>query len=329
MLIICPKCFTKFEAPSSLIKKQTQKFKCSACGEVFEERFSDIVELTQKAPETLEETVRYQKPQRDEFSWGPEGPHPVPEEFTPVFEKKKKSYGWIFWLILLMIIAGIGGYGYVNRAHLLQSFPEVEKGMAILKAPDEIQPVADPLQVYAGAEQAGTEKTESSAVVSETGIGEVALANNMQGDTSVAVPVQPILGQQSAPEMLGDGLLPQTTADDKLNLPAPQVADSTVSPAADKAPVQIKDVVFRLDDTGTGIGRLFVQGIVNNTTEGVLPMPALQAQLYDKDEVLLGVRDLPHTPRPLNGKMAEFFFAEVDQLPTGIVNRVSVVIKGK
>lgn len=326
MLIICPKCFTKFEAPSSLIKKQTQKFKCSACGEVFEERFSDIVELTQKAPETLEETTRYQKPQRDEFSWGPEGSHPVPEEFTPIFEKKKKSYGWIFWLILLMIIAGIGVYGYVNRAHLLQSFPEVEKGMAILKAPDEIQPVADPLQVYAGAEQAGTETLALPAVAPQIEGSEASLVN---GNSPAMVPVQPILGQQSAPEMLGDGLLPQTTADDKLNLPAPQVADSTVSPAADKAPVQIKDVVFRLDDTGTGIGRLFVQGIVNNTTEGVLPMPALQAQLYDKDEVLLGVRDLPHTPRPLNGKMAEFFFAEVDQLPTGIVNRVSVVIKGK
>lgn len=326
MLIICPKCFTKFEAPSSLIKKQAQKFKCSACGEVFEERFSDIVELTQKAPETLEETAHSQKPQRDEFSWGPEGSHPVPEEFTPVFEKKKKSYGWIFWLILLMIIAGIGGYGYVNRAHLLQSFPEVEKGMAILKAPDEVQPPVDPLQVYAGAEQAGTKTLASPTIAPQIEDSEASLVN---GDSPSMAPVQPILGQQSAPEMLGDGVLPQTTAEDKLNLPAPQVADSTVSPAADKAPVQIKDVVFRLDDTGTGIGRLFVQGIVNNTTEDILSMPVLQAQLYDKDEVLLGVRDLPHTPRSLNGKMAEFFFAEVDQLPTGIVNRVSVVIKGK
>lgn len=321
MLIICPKCFSRFETPSSLIKKPTQKFKCSACGEIFEEHFSDVIDLTQKAIEVPVNHALETQASKNQFGWDiSAGTPPVPEEFTPVFEKNKKSYGWIFWLIFFLIIAGIGGYGYFNRSELLSSFPEVEKGMALLNAPEEVNPGTDPLKVYPSAETAPTESAPTTEAASEGVIEPVAPVLNEA----------PVLGQQPAPEMLGDGVLPTSQEmNDKLSLPAPQVADSTVSIAADKAPVQIKDVVFRLDDTGTGTGRLFVQGIVNNVTENALPMPALQAQLYDKDNVLLGVRDLPYTPRGLNGKMAEFFFAEIEQLPTGIVSRVSVVVKGK
>lgn len=322
MLIICPKCFTRFEVDSSLIKKSTQKFKCSNCGNVFEEQLHDVIPLTEKA-----EISSLAQMEQEAVSWDMENDnsHPLPEEFTPVFEKKKKNYAGIFSLIVVACIAGIGMYGYLNRATLLTSFPNVNKGLELLSEPQEMPVKSEVLNIYPAAE------TPAQVPVTQGGVTEE--IDVMAPQNPVEIPM-PKLGNQPAPEMLGDGtpvVMNDVTVNDKSTLPAPQVADTNTSVAAAGAPIQIKDVVFRYDDTGTGVGeqRLFVQGVVNNVTEGDLSMPVLQAQLYDKDDVLLGVRDLPHTPRTLNSKMAEFFFAEIGQLPNSIVKRVSVVTKGK
>lgn len=303
MLIICPKCFTQFEVDSSMIKKSTQKFQCSNCGTVFEEHFDDVVQLTTP--------VVPNRADKNESTWetSVDVSHPLPEEFTPVFGRKQKNHTGTIALIVFLCAMGIGGYLWMNRGDVLQAFPNVNKGIELLSEPQEVVPPVDPLKVYEGAQTPATD-TQPAEVSGEV----------------VPNPAPAVLSAQAIET---PALLENVSSDDKPVMPAPQVADTTVSAAVANAPVQIKDVVFRYDDTGTDNQRLFVQGIVTNVMEEALPMPALQAQLYDKDDVLLGVRDLPYTARTLNAKMAEFFFAEIQSLPNNIVKRVSVVLKGK
>ncbi len=120
----------------------------------------------------------------------------------------------------------------------------------------------------------------------------------------------------------------------------PIVLDEAVGVVIEKAPVavqgtgvseqggiQVKDVVFRYDTSLSSRPRLYVQGIVSNMSADTITMPALTVEMFDKDNKLIGTQTVPATSSKLGPNMAEFFFREIDPLPTGLVRRVNITAK--
>ena len=120
----------------------------------------------------------------------------------------------------------------------------------------------------------------------------------------------------------------------------PIVLDDAVGVVIDQAPtvvqgadaaqsggVQVKDVVFRYDTSLSSRPRLYVQGIVSNMSAGTITMPALTVEMFDKDNKLIGTQTLPATSSKLGSNMAEFFFREIDPLPTALVRRVNIMVQ--
>ncbi|MGN1063392.1 MAG: DUF3426 domain-containing protein [Alphaproteobacteria bacterium] len=116
---------------------------------------------------------------------------------------------------------------------------------------------------------------------------------------------------------------------DLSDMPAPLVGTVPVSAGERAAAAVVQNVSFRYDSDDVNAPRIFIQGIVKNTTNDSQPMPALAAQLFDKNGVLLGVKDLPHGDLVLNPQAGEFFFFEVNDLPNGLIDTVRVAVKGQ
>ena len=120
----------------------------------------------------------------------------------------------------------------------------------------------------------------------------------------------------------------------------PIVLDEAVGVVIEKAPVavrgtgvseqsgiQVKDVVFRYDTSLSSRPRLYVQGIVSNMSADTITLPALTVEMFDKDNKLIGTQTVPATSSKLGPNMAEFFFREIDPLPTALVRRVNIMVQ--
>lgn len=106
---------------------------------------------------------------------------------------------------------------------------------------------------------------------------------------------------------------------------APVAVQGTVP--SEQGGVQVKDVVFRYDTSLSSHPRLYVQGIVSNMSADTITMPALTVEMFDKDNQLIGTQTVPAASSKLGTNAAEFFFHEIDPLPTGLVRRINITAK--
>lgn len=386
MLIICPKCTSKFEVDEKLIKKSVRQFECGVCKSRFDVSCTldqpPVVSAPVQSPvlteqpqksvpnENIAELVGAENLSKADADLGWDLPRDtgdgyLPEEFTPVEKPKSKGgSGWLISLILLFLLLGMGAYAWQNRVQILDNFPNLKKGIALItneqSKPEEdytqaLVPV-DPLTVadIVSVEEQTIPDNAPSPTDQLAASARQENEGQEEGEPAVVtVPSVPAKEQHNQSSVQGNADMPLVALDQasqhKQNS-VPSATHATVSsnagdvanlaiedepiileevPLVPDVPVEIKDVVFRLDDTGTDKTRLFVQGVVANMTDQEIDMPELQAQIYTKDDVVLGVRPLPHTPSKLAPKMAEFFFAEVTDVPNGLIGKVTVVIKGK
>lgn len=394
MLIICPKCFAKYDVDTRSFHKTSQIFECTKCHHRFEERVdydnpaepentdippeNDVISAAVQdvhADAAAGEPVKgWSLPQSD---FSAQSSAVLPEEFTPVNEPETSNGRKALFLFLaVIIVAGIAGaYAWINRDSLIHNVPVLDKAVRILTD----QPVQVPVQpapenngsdaaqmptALPGADNA-LQPIRPEQPIEATLIEQ---AVNVPAVQPEPVPDKPAVLQESAPVLKTDRILPaetgqaipqnprpDLTADnaaktqaiedivvDEIELPdmpadngavINHVAVKPVVPAASEnkvsaAALDIRDVSFRYDQEHIETPRIFVQGVVMNQTDEAQVMPILAAQLFDKNGVLLGVKDLPHGDSVLNPRAGEFFFFEVNELPAGLIDRVNVVVKG-
>ena len=147
MLIICPKCFEKYEVDTKQFDEESHIFQCSNCGKRFEERvhFDDeknenkqnippafITEQPVLAP--LSEND-YISSNRVTMNFSAQSSVVLPEEFTPVSDT---GLGWgrklVFIIIVLCILGSVGfsAYIWLNKATLLKKYPKVQKALTLI-----------------------------------------------------------------------------------------------------------------------------------------------------------------------------------------------------
>lgn len=150
MLIICPKCFAKYEIDTSKFNEETHIFQCSNCGKRFEERvhFDEeknenqhsvppafITEQPILAP--LSEND-YISSNRAAMDFTPQSSVVLPEEFTPVGDTGSSIGRKIIFTIILLFVLGLGAgsvYIWMNKAVLLKKYPEVQRAIDLITTP--------------------------------------------------------------------------------------------------------------------------------------------------------------------------------------------------
>lgn len=157
MLIICPKCFAKYEIDVQQFQEETHIFQCSNCGKRFEERvhFDDeknenqqvvppafITEQPVIAP--LSESD-YISSNRATMDFSPQSSVVLPEEFTPVSDSgpsigHRLVFSFIFLFVLILVGASI--YVWMNRIELLKKYPDIQKAINLVTAPVSTSSVA-------------------------------------------------------------------------------------------------------------------------------------------------------------------------------------------
>ena len=157
MLIICPKCFEKYEIDTTQFNEEMHIFQCSNCGKRFEERvrFDDEKNENQQAvpPAFITEQPilaplsenDYISSNRAAMDFSPQSSVVLPEEFTPVGDASNRISGKISFLIILLLVFGLVGgsvYIWMNKATLLKKYPEIQKAIELITTP--VKPVSVP-----------------------------------------------------------------------------------------------------------------------------------------------------------------------------------------
>ena len=400
MLIICPKCFAKYEVNEHLLNGNVQVFQCTECQHRFEEHLElpshnspkTVAEMPSEFSSVVSDAVHNAAhgggviPSSKDFI--AERTTVLPEAFTPIEsetgQKGRKVLLVVFVLLFASMVFG-GVYFWVAKDVLVKRYPGLHQIVQSVKdkpaqtVPTEselpmeddgedvvsveaVQVPTDPinnvidLTVQEAAqvpERILPVETDSIAPVSsekpsslqEAASGVLHVANDVSvqlQDTSEKTLDSEVLSVQSNPENQSDGMPIEvdvnsseaTEASEKVlsDESADAIIEDVLMPvdvSGEVVAVQIRDVTFKNDTTDKTLSRMFVQGMVENASGLTGVIPPLQAQLYDKDNVLLAVRDLPYAPTMIQPKSPEFFFYELSDVPTGSVAKVTVIVKGQ
>ena len=150
MLIICPKCFAKYEIDTQQFNEETHIFQCSNCGKRFEERvhFDDEKNENQQSvpPAFITEQPilaplsenDYISSNRAAMDFTPQSSVVLPEEFTPVGDTGSSIGRKIIFTIILLFVLGLGAgsvYIWMNKAVLLKKYPEVQRAIDLIMTP--------------------------------------------------------------------------------------------------------------------------------------------------------------------------------------------------
>lgn len=150
MLIICPKCFAKYEIDTQQFNEETHIFQCSNCGKRFEERvhFDDEKNENQQSvpPAFITEQPilaplsenDYISSNRTAMDFTPQSSVVLPEEFTPVGDTGSSIGRKIIFTIILLFVLGLGAgsvYIWMNKAALLKKYPEVQRAIDLITTP--------------------------------------------------------------------------------------------------------------------------------------------------------------------------------------------------
>lgn len=210
-----------------------------------------------------------------------------------------------------------------NAGRFENSYDAVREMPVII---EEIQIDETGENLNGGAQHTTSETVQNGAVASVP--AGMSGNRNMADNNTVGTPVM------SAPYGTAVRNLPEAAVQ------KPIVLDEAVGVVIEKAPVavrgtgvseqsgiQVKDVVFRYDTSLSSRPRLYVQGIVSNMSADTITLPALTVEMFDKDNKLIGTQTVPATSSKLGPNMAEFFFREIDPLPTALVRRVNIMVQ--
>lgn len=288
---------------------------------------------------------------------------PVNEE--PLSRTRKVVALLIMFFVFLAI--SCGAYIWMNRTKIVQTYPSVKllfqsNELEQLRPVSTIEPKNQPINeiVPKPLEVAPVQviEPELSPVTIDTQGGSDETVIQTVGVKDRILPVEtPVNEVKSQIEKISEPIIKniptsnENVNDEQLNMvvsdsaeqeiileeiPMPQEEknDMAIEQSDSVIPVlpntvEVKDVSFRYDQTDVSAPRLFVQGVVSNLTDRKILMPPLQVQLFDANNTVLGVRDLPYAPADLNPKAGEFFFYELMDVPEGIVAKIDIKIKGK
>ncbi len=408
MLIICPKCFAKYEVDEHLLHDNVQIFQCTECQHRFEEHLElstknlpeNTLNMPTSFPSVVSDAVQNAAQNNETIPSSKDfivERHAVlPEAFTPIenMPKQKGRKVLLLAFILLFILMVFGGmYLWMIKDVVLEQYPSVRKAVSLLNAKpvhsvsvEAELPMEEDGIGMGQSDSANMQKMSVNEVIDltkqevvqmperilpvETEAIEMPISNEVKAPTNesdmsedivelVEAPAENVLNNpdnigQTVQNPSEDNILPVDqnlqespvvsvsktvnpdkvvkSADDSLVNEKTEVVEDILMPAdisGEVVAVQIKDVTFKNDTTDKTLSRMFVQGMVENTSGVVGVIPPLQAQLYDKDNVLLGVRDLPYAPTMIQPKSPEFFFYELSEVPTGSVAKVTVIVKGQ
>ncbi|MBR4926977.1 MAG: zinc-ribbon domain-containing protein [Alphaproteobacteria bacterium] len=404
MLIICPKCFAKYEVDEHLLHDNVQIFQCTECQHRFEEHLElSTKNLSENAssmptsfPSVVSDAVQNAAQNNETIpssrDFIAERSVILPEAFTPIEntpQKGRKILLLAFILLFMLMVFG-GMYLWVAKDIFLEQYPSLRKAVHLLND-KPVQSVIDDAELPMEEEGADTEQADSvneqklptnevidltktdgvptperilpietdtaeALVLGEVNVPknetdmledvvelvEVPLENTSNNQDSVGQEIQKsiedngdVTGQnpQEQPVILTEeAVLKPNALKEPVSDETVEVIEDILMPAdisGEVVSVQIKDVTFKNDMTDKTLSRMFVQGMIENTSGVAGVIPPLQAQLYDKDNVLLGVRDLPYAPTMIQPKSPEFFFYELSEVPTGSVAKVTVIVKGQ
>lgn len=178
-----------------------------------------------------------------------------------------------------------------------------------------------------GGVQHITSETVQSGVVASVPAG-MSGNQNMADDNVVDTPVMSVSHGTAVRDLSDTAIQKPIVLDETVGVvieEAPVAVQGTVP--SEQGGVQVKDVVFRYDTSLSSHPRLYVQGIVSNMSADTITMPALTVEMFDKDNQLIGTQTVPPSSSELGSNAAEFFFHEIDPLPTGLVRRVNITAK--
>lgn len=228
MLIICPKCFAKYEIDTTQFDEETHIFQCSSCGKRFEERvhFDDeknenkqtvppayITEQPVLAP--LSESD-YIASNRATMNFSAQSSVVLPEEFTPVSDA---SIGWgrklVFAIVALCMLGlvGLSAYVWMNKAVLLKKYPKVQKALALIMDDNSSPSLYNPNQNVTTLENVKSTLDVQEVVLTpiEQGVQEVVLPVVEQEASGVVLPpVEPVVQEpaQMPNESVDERILP-------------------------------------------------------------------------------------------------------------------------
>lgn len=292
----------------------------------------------------------------------------LPEVFTPVVDKpshKGHAFAFLIITIFVFLMMAGGAYVWMNRQFVLTAYPElksiftfetlqtaeqyVAKEKAQMKGeivsdeivPDEliIAPVIEDQNVALSPVTIDTETIEAKPMKKQTTKDRILPVevteehNEMQNKNDHVDELSAVASFEQKRKIdlmedvvLEDIPLPIDVTDQKTTEVVEKEVLKTEQP---NKIIDIRDVSFKYDQSDTAAPRLFVQGVVSNLTQTPVAMPPLQVQLFDANDVLLGVRELPYAIAVLKPMASEFFFYELTEVPEAIVTRVMVKVKGK
>lgn len=311
MLIVCPKCLTKYLVSDEITGVKVQKCHCSACGFYFEQKMQDapLKEGQSSILKAETKTISANLPDKDETN------HPnqeievtkimeddivpslfleplnsdekkekkqtpvVPEEFKPVESKKSSFIGTLFWL---SVGAGICFFAYLQKDYFLDKIDTlVIEQLDKSKKNDLVMPKIKPSVLEQGA--------------------------------TVYAPIKSAY----------NGI------DEPINQPTVSVSVEAEKELTDEkvdyaAALNIQNVSYELGVNEVGMNRLLIKGAVLNTTLRTLKLPETKAVIYDNEDNIVARKRITFTEKDIQGNSEVLFETAVVPAPKS-VSKIEVV----
>ena len=332
MFICCPKCEARYQISDEVQLPETQKFKCSACGAVFEQ---PVRMHTLKERELLAESpVSQEKVMPDSVEVGDETPSveqpnlsrlsadaadlgmikrqtegendktdSLPEAFIPVTASKRVVWGrGIMWLFVFLFVAVAGTFLYYKpAARWLES--------AVNRFTKDMMPAVG---FYEESSHVVPVKERSKPKMRVTkGALPGEMGQEKQNVSKASVPTSVVSGKE------------------KEEMPSvqPQVdVPPVVVPAADVAgQIKIRGVTFRPETMADGTQKLVVEGMVFNLSDKRVALPSLAVRFENATGDVIQSGEIQLSDSETAPKHAQSFSGVFPAVSD--VVRVAVVLK--
>ena len=306
MLIVCPKCFTKYLVSDDKVLPKGQKCHCSACGNYFEQQevkipenkkqvqkikdepkvevLPEVVEKDDEKPFLIDETppALFTEPLNSSDDEVDEKKvlDTVPEEFKPVEEKKSSLLGTLLWLC---VAGGNCFAAYQQKDYLLNKIDTL-----IVKKLDS-KPVVP-------------EKSKKQEVEVEKIHQEVA-----------PQPQKVVVPEVVVPEKV------------QVETVAPLVQENVVEePINNKQALSVENISYEIGVNEVGMNRVLIRGFVVNTSLKETLLPETKAVLYDETDKVVARKRVVFDEKFVEGNSEVFFETTVVPAPQA-VSKVEVV----
>lgn len=316
MLIVCPKCLTKYLISDNTNLSKVQKCHCSACGFYFEPQadeetvsmsVSPVLEQKteplnanpvlnsndesfnseQKASRILEDTVPpslFSEPlNSDEKANKKSRSEAVPEEFKPVDAKKSSFLGTLFWL---SIGATICFFAYKQKDYFLDKLDAI---------------VMEQLDKSNENKTGSVNLSETKTTVASQ---KAAAFPPLQVKTEEKVLEPSVSEAQDYEAGINESL-----SDEKIDY---------------HAVLNVQNISYEIGVNEVGINRLLIRGFVVNTSLKNMKLPETKAVIYDDEDNIVARKRIIYLEKELAGNSEIMFETAVVPAPKS-VSKIEVV----